>query len=238
MQEFTQAILSKKENQLSINELEPIVNEFPYFQFAKSILLKKYRTSEHFKYNSALKSLAANTINREVLFDYISQIEEDQIAPIPKTEVTTNISTKGTQEQSIDITQEVNKPLQFTTKEKHSFSQWLQLNHQTPVQRVIAQNTEISPLDTKLNTIDQFLLNNPKITPVKKTTSNNTSIKRSIEENSSQLMTETLAKVYIAQKKYNDAIQAYKILSLKYPEKSTFFADQIKKIEILQKNIS
>ena len=31
-------------------------------------------------------------------------------------------------------------------------------------------------------------------------------------------------------------LQAYKILSLKYPEKSGFFADQIKRIQILQKN--
>jgi hypothetical protein len=57
-------------------------------------------------------------------------------------------------------------------------------------------------------------------------------------ETSNSLMTETLAKVYLAQKKYENAIQAYRILSLKYPEKSGFFADQIKRIQILQKNIS
>ena len=49
-------------------------------------------------------------------------------------------------------------------------------------------------------------------------------------------MTETLAKVYLAQKKYENAIQAYKILSLKYPEKSSLFADQIQRIKILQNN--
>ncbi len=57
-------------------------------------------------------------------------------------------------------------------------------------------------------------------------------------ETSNSLMTETLAKVYLAQKKYENAIQAYRILSLKYPEKSGFFADQIKRIQILQKNKS
>ena len=41
------------------------------------------------------------------------------------------------------------------------------------------------------------------------------------------LITETLAKIYIDQKKYNKAIKAYNILSLKYPKKSSFFADQI-----------
>jgi hypothetical protein len=49
-------------------------------------------------------------------------------------------------------------------------------------------------------------------------------------------MTETLAKVYLEQKKYNKAIQAYEILILKYPEKSSFFADQINEIKNLQQN--
>jgi hypothetical protein len=48
-------------------------------------------------------------------------------------------------------------------------------------------------------------------------------------------MTETLAKVYLEQKKYENAIKAYHILSLKYPKKSGFFADRIKAIKILQK---
>jgi len=47
-------------------------------------------------------------------------------------------------------------------------------------------------------------------------------------------MTETLARVYWEQKKYKKAIQAFKILSLKYPEKSGFFADQIKKLKKAQ----
>jgi hypothetical protein len=49
-------------------------------------------------------------------------------------------------------------------------------------------------------------------------------------------MTETLAKVYLEQKKYNKAIQAYEILILKYPEKSSFFADRINEIKNLQQN--
>ena len=51
-------------------------------------------------------------------------------------------------------------------------------------------------------------------------------------------MTETLAKVYLEQKKYENAIKAYRILILKYPEKSGFFADRIKAIKNLQKNKS
>ena len=51
-------------------------------------------------------------------------------------------------------------------------------------------------------------------------------IKKSIEHNDN-LTTETLAKIYAEQGHYERAIQAYKILCLKYPKKSGFFADQI-----------
>ena len=51
---------------------------------------------------------------------------------------------------------------------------------------------------------------------------------------SDSLMTETLARIYLEQKNYEKALQSYKILSLKYPEKSSLFADQIKAIKKLQ----
>ena len=40
-------------------------------------------------------------------------------------------------------------------------------------------------------------------------------------------MTETLAELYIEQKKFKEALKAYEILSLKYPEKISLFANQI-----------
>ncbi len=43
----------------------------------------------------------------------------------------------------------------------------------------------------------------------------------------SELITETMAKVYEMQKKYARAIKAYETLTLKYPEKSSFFAARI-----------
>ena len=57
-------------------------------------------------------------------------------------------------------------------------------------------------------------------------------IKKSTQDND-YLTTETLAKLYVEQGHYERAIQAYKILCLKYPKKSSFFANRIKEIEIL-----
>jgi hypothetical protein len=60
-------------------------------------------------------------------------------------------------------------------------------------------------------------------------------LQKSVAEND-ELITETLAAIYFQQKNYNKAQQAYQKLSLKYPEKSVYFAARIKEIEVLKNN--
>ena len=86
----------------------------------------------------------------------------------------------------------------------------------------------------KFELIDKFINENPKIIP-SENAAPKVALKASSKIDKNELMTQTLAKVYLEQKKYKKAIQAYKILSLKYPEKSGFFADRIKAVEKIQK---
>jgi uncharacterized protein HemY len=60
-------------------------------------------------------------------------------------------------------------------------------------------------------------------------------VKNSLSEDD-EMVTETLAMLYYQQKKYDKALDAFKKLSLKYPEKSVYFATRIEEIEKL-KNI-
>ncbi|WP_420400894.1 hypothetical protein [Flagellimonas sp.] len=129
---------------------------------------------------------------------------------------------------------ELGKPLPFTKKERHSFTEWLQLTS-NPMDEA-NQESDSKRLDKrqKFDLLDKFIENKPKIVPSEDSGAK-VNIKESTKMDKNELMTQTLAKVYLEQKKYKKAIQAYKILSLKYPEKSGFFADQIRAVKKLQK---
>ncbi len=136
---------------------------------------------------------------------------------------------------------EVGKPLAFSKAEKHSFQEWLQLSKIKPIERTEVEKSEkeLSEIEIekkkKTELIDKFIETSPKIPPIKQDTTPKVLVEQS-KEDTSYLMTETLARVYLEQKKYQKAIQAYEILILKYPEKISFFADRISDIKILQQN--
>ena len=55
-----------------------------------------------------------------------------------------------------------------------------------------------------------------------------------IEESSDEnYFTETLAKIYVKQQRYDKALEIIKKLNLKYPKKNAYFADQIRFLEKL-----
>ncbi|WP_158974449.1 hypothetical protein [Cellulophaga sp. L1A9] len=286
------------------NQLDDILDEFPYFQAARALQLKGLKNLNSFKYNSALKVTAAYTTDRDVLFDFITSKEflqngiADRIsgrqAPLEEKEIEFETITSeevkkplldendedkalpqsakdadqildpalfASKDPNIDIEiaeakkkeeeLTIGEPLPFTKKEKYSFTEWMQLASKKPIEREkIASfdkkeeiTLEKEPLKTttkkvlrkkKFDLIDQFIENKPKIIPKEKN-SVPVPIDDPMKIDKTELMTATLAKVYLEQKKYKKAIQAYKILSLKYPEKSSFFASQIKLVQKIQK---
>ena len=219
-------------------ELKKIVREYPYFQSARALYLKGLKNQESFRYNNELKVTAAFTSDRTVLFDFITSKSFEKKSDIHKN-INKKIATQFTtefQESNPNIQKDIDlkTPVNFSENETHSFQKWLQISTKKPIER---EKVEIiTKKSNKDYLIDRFIDKNPKIISVKK--ENNKIISITKNKSDSSLMTETLAKVYLEQKKFSEAIKAYEILSLKYPEKSGFFADQIKRTKILQNNKS
>ncbi len=231
--------------------LSEVVNQYPYFQAARALHLKALKNLDSFQYNQALKVTAAHTADREILFHYItsSEFNTTQVAPDSLEQSTEKIMEPAAQEQTSEVVQP--KTLNFGRDDRHSFAVWLQLSDQgvfksappkpkeaeEPKQTKAPALKPVATREKKQALIDQFLKTNPRITP-----SGDIDLPSTAEINSSfdpkALMTETLAQVYLEQQKYAEAIQAYKILSLKYPEKNSFFAGQIQAIKKIQKSKS
>ena len=216
--------------QENTTELRKIVDDYPYFQSARAVYLKSLKNIESFKYNNELKTTAAYTTDRTVLFNFITS---DGFKKNKNTTIHQQIAKKIPQDlpkNLIEVKEElsIGKPLSFSINETHSFNQWLQLS----VKKPIIRTEDRAKTEDKTSIIEKFIQNSPKISRVKKGAISEVKVNKN--EQPTLLMTETLAKVYLEQKKYGSAIKAYEILSLKYPEKSGFFADQIKRVQILQ----
>ncbi len=102
-----------------------------------------------------------------------------------------------------------------------------------------AENISITPEIVSFDTnkkedvlIKKFIVEAPHIKPPEPSKIDTENKAKKSSEESDELVSETLAKVYQDQMLYHKAIDTYKKLSLKYPEKSTYFASQIKYLEL------
>ena len=191
--------------------LEEISQEFPYFQPSRAIYLKSLSENKDIKFKKYLKTTAAYTRDRKVLFDFIKKSQKQN----EKVFFNKNIISK--------VMAEENTLIHENASQKNSFVDWLKLSNLKPIDRL-----------NESDTVDKFISKKPRL---KAEVNQEEKDHDSDEEltNKSVYMTETLAKLYLNQKNYEKAIQSYKILILKFPEKNSYFANQIKKIKKLKK---
>jgi len=197
--------------------LDGLLQKFPYFQTAQLLLVKGLLNTDSIRYNQQLKKAASYSLNRKLLFKLITQ---DRIDSKP-------IIIKNSAKQTTENTLEIGQPLAFKKEEEHSFSEWLALSQVRKIDRIERSSTK--------QLIDNFIEKKASISTPKKTAFFKPIdvARESLVENES-LVTPTLARVYLEQGHYEKAISAYEKLILKYPEKNSFFANQIKLINKLK----
>jgi len=237
---------TKELNENSLLQLKQLTQRYPYFQSAKLLLLKNLKEQEDAAFISELKKIAIECADRKKLFYYLN---DEQFARFFEKEKSEDYSNQDRTElllrsflESIDEKEdEEDKIAETHSLEEDSIisTDYLAYLELTESQRDSPDETEESKPMKHQELVDRFLeksSSDETLFSTSKSPENN-------EEKSSQevdnlldddtFLTETLAQVYIKQKKYEQALTIIKRLSLNFPEKSIYFADQIRFLEYL-----
>ena len=208
---------SKKANSDAQEELK---YDSPVNIYQKQVNTEKNEPTEVYKKPIDFYSSHNTPVQEE---ENISATKENNIEEKPQEEVT--ISEKQ-QEPKAKIepekVSEVAKPTSNSnvTSFISSWKSWLKIDR--------SEIVTPSEQDKKAAIIDKFIENNPKISPIKEDVD---FIVKEKSNDISHLMTETLAQLYVEQKLYTKAIQAYKILQEKHPERTEEFEERVEEIK-------
>jgi hypothetical protein len=239
-----------KLDQASLGELEELLNTYPWFQTAHLLVAKNHHNIDSIKFHEILRDSAAYAGDRTVLYHLIH-------APVVKTPVTwmdeqsNESSDKAGQEEDAvkrlldpePVSESSDEfaftgayqlegesvPSETTAIEEYTFTGWFdQFQSISPEKPARTQKEDL---------IDKFIKDPPALARGHDIPPGGKDLSDASSLDSDSFMTETLARIYEKQGLLKKAIYAYEKLSLKYPEKSTYFASQINRIKSqLEKN--
>ncbi len=227
--ETTQTIINKEKTEAAVTEIEALKTSIEDIKHELDIL----KATEVVTENLAVIE-AKTSINEEL-------VPENLEKEIEKAVVNAFI------EKEIIATAELNN-VETVKPQPENFTDWLQLLKKNNGQPFAEKNTIVLKTNKQLQSeqtfvevkkqkqkalIDKIIEANPgaiKNKEEKKFFVPITQAKESLIENE-HLITETLAKIYAMQGSVNKAVRAYEILSLKFPQKSAYFATLIKNLK-------
>ena len=246
-------------NERTLGELREILDEYPYFQSAHLLYIKNLQQESNFRFAGQLKTAATYATDRIILYHLLNPglIKGDGLS-VNSLEI--NSSSKRSEVQMIElIDSPVVGPVGSsdvinTSGFRDEMENFDLLNFELSDIGYSLDNIEkeIHPVDSPVEAadsveklrkgrstvqkdelIDRFIKDNPAFSvrqPENSEISDRIRAQTDIAGDKEEFITETLARIYVNQGLYQKAINAFEKLSLKYPEKSAYFARQIEEV--------
>lgn len=248
IQQFYQFI--KKDaiaNRQEAESLRELIEKYPYFQAAIFTYLKSLYVNNDDNYKNELERLSISIIDRRALFYYIfSEEYESFFAQTGKKAIKedkTSILLNAFFESRDGETSELEYSISHSSLASTDYLSYAQIEDTPKLEMDIPEQSKIKEsVNLKhQNIIDSFINKSEEgeiriqIKKEEKYEESEEIIEKENEEELTEdiFFTETLAKIYVKQKKYEKAYKIIKHLSLNYPKKNIYFADQLSFLEKL-----
>lgn len=226
-------------SQKTLQELEQVVETYPYFSTVRMLYLKNLAVLNDARFKQELQKTAVYVPDRKMLFMLIEEVRlivetDTKRKPEEKEDtfllIDEFLESHNNQLGNIDA----DPGLLFPPSVSTDYLTWYEKGRQI----------EISDSDPKLQSqvlVDGFIKEAEGRTtsgwmllePGQDNTVEAPTQMGEYNSSDDSFFTETLAKIYIKQRKYGKALEIIRNISLKDPKKNIYFADQIRFLEIL-----
>ncbi len=244
----------------TLSDLDALVKTYPYFQTLRMLHLKNMQTVNDTRFSQELRKTALCVGDRSRLFRYIegdplkpkTEMQELEEAPISAGRTLALIDAfLSDKEEKIALPEEeigdnikaADMPLPKKMLASYDYLSFLLSSHnkedELEKHREREEKPEVRFQHQEL--IDNFISENKEGEKVVIKAKYEEDIQKDPvvqkeKEEKEEFFSETLAKIYIKQKRYEKALDIIRKLYLKYPEKNIYFADQIRFLELLIAN--
>jgi hypothetical protein len=214
-----------------LEKVNDLCRNYPMFNLAH-LLKVRIRESLAYKKEVELKVAAVYATDRRKLYCLVTELSRPKEEENPSEDEGVVFSSERPE---VDVIIEQHAPYAGTQPADDDLleldDEVGMLEPETPIKETPAEpavEEEGNPRGNRL--ILDFLREDPGPIRANQYTARNRDVSMASVREHDGFITDTLAKIYVKQGLYAKAIYAYEKLSLKYPEKSAYFAAQIEKI--------
>ena len=220
----------------NLEEVNDLCRNYPMFNLAHMLKVRSKEARGHDK-GVDLKVAAVYSSDRKKLYALVTEVNQPQV-PEPEEEIipvepgAIQFSDEPHSEADVIIEQHAPYVVPESSEDLLELDEEEEQEAFTLVETPTIDEVERKPKgSTKKKLIDSFIRDEPGAIRADKHTNLKGDVSLSSIREHDGFITDTLAKIYVKQGLFAKAIYAYEKLSLKYPEKSAYFAAQIEKIK-------